>query len=84
MDLEKIEQLNSDIEATFTKLEAGIRVYKWLEKICFKNKTTLVIGKPDESAYNEGHRDVLIEIDERIRRATSPSPKQVNVINKEK
>jgi hypothetical protein len=82
MDEAKNKQLNADIHATFTEFEAGIRVYKWLEKFCFKYKVGLVIGKPDESSFNEGHRDVIIEIDERIRRATEPPAAPMDTINK--
>jgi len=81
MTPEQTEQLNNDIHATFTEFGAGKRVYKWLEKFCYKYKVALVIGRPDESAYNEGHRDVIIEIDERIRRATEPPPKPIDAIN---
>jgi hypothetical protein len=82
MTPEEQRQLNSDIFATFTEFEAGIRVYKWLEKFCFKYKIGLTVGQPDTSAFNEGHRDVIIEIDERIRRATEPPPKPLDTINR--
>jgi hypothetical protein len=81
MTPEESKQLNGDIRTTFTEFEAGVRVYKWLEKLCFKYKVGMVIGQPDTSAYNEGHRDVIIEIDERIRRATEPPPLPLNTIN---
>jgi len=82
MTEEELKQLNSDVKATFTEFEAGTRVYKWLSEICFKNRQTLVIGAPDKSSFQAGLRDVIIEIDERIRMATEPPPKPIDVINR--
>jgi len=81
MTTEELKQLNGDVKATFVEFEAGRRVYKWLEQICFKRKCALVADRPDISAFNEGHRDVIIEIDERIRRADEPPPEPLDTIN---
>lgn len=82
MTPEESRQLNKDVYATFHDFEPGRKVYQWLEKLCFKYKVGMVIGKPDESAYNEGHRDVIIEIDGRMQRATEPPQKPMDTINR--
>lgn len=81
MTSEELEQLNSDCFETFVNFAAGARVYKWLKELCFAKKTSFVIGAPDASAFNEGHRDIIIEIEERIRRSQEPPPKQMDTIN---
>lgn len=46
--------------------EQGLRVLSYLSRFCLKNDNTFVLGSPDKSAFNEGARAVILEIDDLI------------------
>ncbi len=79
---ERQRQAARDAKATFTKFEAGIRIYRFLESYCYKHRQTMVNGEPYMTAFNDGMRDVILEIDRLITRVDEP-PKQETAINKE-
>ena len=62
MENKELRQLNSDFLQVFNGPQ-GERVYKHLERFCLKNGSTFIQGKPDQSAFNEGGRSVILEID---------------------
>ena len=75
-------QVARDSKATFTKFEAGIRIYRYLEAYCYKYRQTMVAGEAYMTAYHNGMRDVILEIDRLIIEVDKP-PKQKTAINKE-
>lgn len=79
---ERQRQVARDAKAAFTKFEAGIRIYRYLESYCYKYRQTMVNGEAYMTAYNNGMRDVILEIDRLIAEVDKP-PKQETAINKE-
>ncbi len=79
---EQQRQLTRDAKAALTKYEPGIRLYRYLESYCYKYRQTMVAGEAYMTAYNNGMRDVILEIDRLITRVDEP-PKQQTAINKE-
>jgi len=61
-DKERVQLKHADFVQTFESIQ-GKRVYTILEKFCLKNSGTFVTGSPDKSAFNEGARAVMLEID---------------------
>ncbi len=61
-ETEKIKQRNSDFLQTFSGPQ-GERVLAYLSVFCLKKSGTFVSGSPDKSAFNEGARAVMLEID---------------------
>ena len=59
---ERIQLRHADFVQTFEAVY-GNRVYKHLENFCLKDACTFVSGSPDKSAFNEGARAVMLEID---------------------
>ncbi len=59
---ERIKQRNSDFVQTFAGPQ-GERVHAYLSVFCLKKGNTFVEGSPDKSAFNEGARAVMLEID---------------------
>lgn len=56
------EQRHSDFANVFSGEQAE-RVLDYLSLFCLKNDNTFVQGSPDKSAFNEGARAVMLEID---------------------
>ncbi len=61
-DNERIKQRNSDFLHVFSGPH-GERVLAYLSVFCLKKEGTFVNGSPDKSAFNEGARAVILEID---------------------
>lgn len=59
---EKIKQRISDFQFAFSGLR-GERVHAYLSVFCLKKGSTFILGSPDKSAFNEGARAVILEID---------------------
>ncbi len=59
---EKIKQRNVDFLQTFSGPH-GERVLAYLSVFCLKKGSTFIQGSPDKSAFNEGARAVILEID---------------------
>jgi hypothetical protein len=59
---EKVTELHSDFVQTF-ETPHGKRVYDLLAAFCLKKGCTFVEGSPDKSAFNQGARAVMLEID---------------------
>jgi hypothetical protein len=79
-DREKLaRQLAEDVRATFTKFDAGKRVYEWLEKLCLKDSQTFS-ADPYMSAFNAGAREIILRIDDKIAVADNP-PKPTETEN---
>jgi hypothetical protein len=62
---ERVQRLHADFVQTFEGVQ-GRRVYEHLERFCLKRGNTFVAGSPDKSAFNEGARAVILEIDDWI------------------
>ncbi len=61
-DNERIKQRNSDFLHVFSGPQ-GERVLAYLSVFCLKRGSTFTEGSPDKSAFNEGARAVILEID---------------------
>ncbi|KKL76501.1 hypothetical protein LCGC14_2044290 [marine sediment metagenome] len=61
-EAEKIKQRNADFVQTFAGPH-GERVLAYLSAFCLKRGSTFIVGSPDKSAFNEGARAVILEID---------------------
>ena len=61
-DNEKIKQKHADFVQVFGGLQ-GERVLGYLSSFCLKKDCTFVLGSPDKSAFNQGARAVILEID---------------------
>jgi len=59
---ERIKQRKSDFLQTFSGPH-GERVLAYLSVFCLKRGSTFIVGSPDKSAFNEGARAVILEID---------------------
>ena len=59
---ERIKQRTSDFLHTFSGPQ-GERVLAYLSVFCLKRGSTFINGSPDKSAFNEGARAVILEID---------------------
>lgn len=59
---ERIKQRHSDFVQTFAGPQ-GERVLAYLSIFCLKKGSTFIEGSPDKSAFNEGARAVILEID---------------------
>ncbi len=59
---ERIKQRNMDFVQTFAGPH-GERVLAYLSVFCLKKGSTFISGSPDKSAFNEGARAVILEID---------------------
>ncbi len=59
---EKIKLRNSDFLQIF-RSSSGERVLAYLSVFCLKKGSTFIEGSPDKSAFNEGARAVMLEID---------------------
>ena len=60
---DKIKQKHSDFVQVFGGSLQGIRIYDYLSSFCLKKDCTFVPGSPDKSAFNQGARAVILEID---------------------
>jgi hypothetical protein len=60
--LEEITQKHSDFVQVFSGPQ-GERVLDYLSSYCLKKGCTFVLGSPDKSAFNQGARSVILEID---------------------
>ncbi len=63
---DKIKQRVSDFNFVFSGTR-GERVITYLSMFCLKNEQTFVSGSSDLSAFNEGARAVILEIDRWIK-----------------
>lgn len=59
---DKIKQKHSDFVQVFSGPQ-GERVFDYLSSFCLKKDCTFVLGSPDKSAFNQGARAVILEID---------------------
>ena len=59
---ERIKQRNSDFLQVFSGSQ-GERVLAYLSMFCLKKGSTFINGSPGKSAFNEGARAVILEID---------------------
>jgi hypothetical protein len=59
---EKVNQRHSDFVQVFSGPQ-GQRALDYLSKFCLKKDCTFVLGSPDKSAFNQGARAVILEID---------------------
>ena len=62
IESEKIKQKHSDFVQVFSGPQ-GERVLDYLSSFCLKKDCTFVLGSPDKSAFNQGARAVILEID---------------------
>ena len=60
---ERIKQRNSDFLQTFSGSPQGERTYDHLSKFCLKKGCTFDRDSARKSAFNEGARAVILEID---------------------
>ena len=60
---EIIKQRHSDFLQIFGGSPQGVRIYDYLAGFCLKKDCTFVSGSPDKSAFNQGARAVILEID---------------------
>lgn len=58
---EALEQRVSDFKHSFES-PTGKRVYDYLAKFCFENKSTFDVGSQSACNFNEGSRYVILEI----------------------
>lgn len=59
---ERIKQRHSDFVQAFSGPQ-GERVLAYMSVFCLKRGCTFKEGSPDKSAFNEGARAVILEID---------------------
>lgn len=62
MTIDETKQLHSDFVVALGSPQ-GKRVYDHMAKFCLKKGCTFVQGSPDKSAFNQGARAVILEID---------------------
>jgi hypothetical protein len=59
---DELRQRNNDFLNVFNGPQGG-RVLNYLTMFCLKKGSTFIPGQPDQSAFNEGARSVILEID---------------------
>ena len=64
---EEHRQLVSDFKQTFTIFEPGIRVLKYLEKICYMNETIFMEGDIYRTILREGMRILFLNIQNKLK-----------------